>query len=111
VAEREKECSFALVGKLKESNLEKLSKQKLYFPSTVMDMVFMIQNFHAIISLYFGKSSHSASFLIGWCNHMFENRLMYSSLQAMDPQFFAHVLFAINSALQIHIAQLLIGLL
>jgi hypothetical protein len=33
---------------------------------------------------------------------MFDNCLMYSSLKATDPQFFAKVLFAINSALQIH---------
>ncbi len=77
-------------------------KQKLHLPSTVMDMVFMVQNFHAIISLCFGKSAHSATFLMGWCNHMFESRLMYSSIQAADQQFFAKVLFAIDSALQIH---------
>jgi hypothetical protein len=102
VAELEKERSFALVDKLKAGDLEKLSKQKLHLPSTVMDMVFMVQNFHAILSLCFGKSSHSASFLLGWCNHMFNNHFMYSSLQAADPQFFAKVLFAIDSALQIH---------
>ncbi len=79
-----------------------MSKQKLHLPLTVMDMVFMVQNFHAILSLCFWKSSHSASFLLGWCNHMFDNRLMYSSLQAADTKFFAKVLFAINSALQIH---------
>jgi len=33
---------------------------------------------------------------------MFENRHMYSSIQAADQQFFAKVLFAIDSALQIH---------
>ncbi len=102
MAELEKERSFALVDKLKASDLEKLSKQKLHLPSYVLDMVFMIQNFHAILSLCFGKTSHSASFLLEWCNHMFENHLIYSSLQVGDPQFFAKVLFAIDSALQIH---------
>jgi hypothetical protein len=33
---------------------------------------------------------------------MFDNRLMYSSLRAADTQFFAKVLFAINSTLQIN---------
>jgi len=33
---------------------------------------------------------------------MYKNRLMYSSLHAADPYFFAKVLFAIDSALQIH---------
>jgi hypothetical protein len=102
VSELEKERSFALVDKLKAGDLKKLSKQKLYLPSTVMDMVFMVQNLYSILFLCFGKSSHSASFLLGWGNHMFENRLMYSSLHAADPQFFAKVLFAIDSALQIH---------
>jgi hypothetical protein len=102
IAELEKEWSFALVDKLKAGDNEKLSKQKLHLPSTVMDMVFMVQNFHAIISLCFGKSAHSVTFLRGWCDHMIENRLIYSSIQAADQQFFAKVLFAIDSALQIH---------
>jgi len=102
MSDLEKERSFALVDKLKATDLENPSKQKLYLPTSVMDMVFMVQNFPTIISLCFGKNSHSASFQLGWCNHMFENRLMYSSLHATDNQFFAKVLFAIDSTLQIH---------
>ncbi len=102
IAELERERNFAPVDKLKTGDIVKLSKQKLHLPSTVMDMVFMVQNFHAIISLCFGKSAHSETFLMGWCNHMFESRLMYSSIQAADQQFFAKVLFAIHSTLQIH---------
>jgi hypothetical protein len=83
------------------TDLEKLFKQNLYLPTSVMDMVFMVQNFHTILSLCFGKNSHSASFLLGWCNHMFENRQMYSSLHAANNQFFTKVLFAIDSALKI----------
>ncbi len=67
-----------------------------------MDTIFMTQNFQTVISLCFGESSLSASFLLGWMNHMYENRLMYSSLQVSDPSFFAKVLFSIDNALQIH---------
>jgi hypothetical protein len=67
-----------------------------------MDMVWMTQNFMSIISLCFGKKTLSASFLQDWANHMYENRLIYTSLQASDPSFFAKVLFAIDNALQIH---------
>ncbi len=35
-------------------------------------------------------------FLKDWADHMYENRLMYSSLQASDPLFFAKVLIAID---------------
>jgi hypothetical protein len=101
-AELEKERSFALIDKVNSNNLDKLSKQKLYIQTLIMDMIFMTQNFQTVISLCFGESSLSASFLLGWMNHMYENRLMYSSLQVSDPSFFAKVLFSIDNALQIH---------
>jgi hypothetical protein len=62
----------------------------------------MTQNYHAVISLCFGPSSHSAKFLKDWGNHMYSNRLMYKSLQASDNTFFTQVLFCIDRALQIH---------
>jgi hypothetical protein len=65
-------------------------------------MVWMTQNFLAVISLCFGPQSLSATFLKDWADHMYENRLMYSSLHASDPSFFTKVLFAIDNALQIH---------
>jgi hypothetical protein len=77
-------------------------KKKLHIPSTVMDMVFMTQNFYAAVPLCFGRSSHSASFLHGWATHMFKNCIMYFSLQDSDPAFFANILFLIDSAFQIH---------
>jgi hypothetical protein len=67
-----------------------------------MDLVWMTQNFCSVIALCFGASSLSATFLNNWANHMYENRLMYTSLQASDPYFFARVLFTIDNALQIH---------
>jgi hypothetical protein len=67
-----------------------------------MDMVWMTQNLLAVISLCFGSKSLSATFLKDWEDHMYENRLMYSSLHASDPAFFTKVLFAIDNALQIH---------
>ncbi len=67
-----------------------------------MDLVWMTQNLHAVIRLCFSQTLHSAKFLKGWDDHMYKNRLMYSSLHAAEPYFFAKVLFAIDSALQIH---------
>jgi hypothetical protein len=100
--ELKKETNFALTDKVKAGDIEKLSKQRIYLPSMVMDMVWMAQNFLCIISLCFGKYSLSASFLKDWADHMYENRLIYTSLQASYLSFFARVLFAIDNALQIH---------
>jgi hypothetical protein len=100
--ELEKERNFALTDKVKAGDIEKLTKQRLYLPTTVMDMVWMMQNFLCIISLCFGKHSLSATFLKDWADHMYENQLIYASLQASDPSFFAKVIFAIDNALQIH---------
>ncbi len=100
--ELEKEQNLALADKIKHSDLEKLAKQKLTIPSTIMDMVWMTQNMFAIIKLCFGPSSHSAKFLKSWATHMYDNRIMYKSLQATDYTFYAKVLFSIDSALQTH---------
>jgi hypothetical protein len=101
-AELEKEKNFALADKVKSDDIEKLSKQRLSLPTSVMDMVWMTQNFLAVISLCLGPKSLSATFLKDWADHMYENRLMYSSLQASDPTFFTKVLFVIDNALQTH---------
>ncbi len=77
-----------------------MSKQKLYLPTSVMDMVWITQNLQATLALCFGK--HSATFLDEWAQHMYQNLIMYTSLQTTDPFFFTKVLFAIDSALQIH---------
>ncbi len=100
--ELEKERSFALADKIKQGDIDKVTKQKLYIPTSVMDMVWMTQNLQATIALCFGPQSHSTIFLDDWAQHMYQNRLMYSSLQATDPAFLTKVLFAIDSALQIH---------
>jgi hypothetical protein len=67
-----------------------------------MDLVWMTQNFCSVIALCFGSASLSATYLKNWADHMYENRLMYTSLQASNPFFFARVLFAIDNTLQIH---------
>jgi hypothetical protein len=97
--EMEKEQNLALADKLNTGDLEKLSKQKISIPSTLMDLVWTTQNFHAIIALCFGTDSHSASFLQDWINHMYDNRLKYTSYQTSDPYFFAKVMFTIDNAL------------
>jgi hypothetical protein len=101
-AELERERILALADKVNPSDIEKLAKQKLSLPTTLMDLVWQTQNFLAVITLRFGSDSHSASFLQGWVDHMYDNRLLYSSSHASDPHFFAKVMFTIDSALQKH---------
>jgi len=59
----EKERLLALADKVNVSDVEKLAKQKLYLPNTLMDLVWMTQNLLAVIKLCFGSSFHSAVFL------------------------------------------------
>jgi hypothetical protein len=99
--ELERDRNLALVDKIKHSDIEKLSKEKFAFPETIMDMVWLTQNYHAIVSLCFGEKSHSAKFLKDWGNHMYSNRLLYKSQQTSDNSFFTQVLFCIDRALQI----------
>jgi hypothetical protein len=98
----EKERMLALADKVNISDIEKMTKQKLHLPNTIMDLVWMTQNLHAVIKLCFGPFSHSATFLKSWADHMYENRLMYSTSHSADPYFFAKVLYAIDHALQVH---------
>jgi hypothetical protein len=100
--ELEKERNVALIDKVSASDIEKLAKQKITLPMSLMDLVWTTQNMHAVVSLCFGKNSHSASFLQGWVDHMYDNRILYSYMQSSDPQFFAKVMYKINSALQSH---------
>jgi hypothetical protein len=98
----EKDRLLALADKVNLSDIEKLAKQKLFIPNTLMDMVWMTQNLYTIIKLCFGQKSHSATFLKDWADHMYENRNMYMTQHTADPFFFAKVLFAIDKALQSH---------
>jgi len=91
-----------LIDKVNQSDIEKLAKQKMSLPSSLMDLVWTTQNFQAVLSLCFGPDSHSASFLQGWIDHMYENWLLYSNMAANDPFFFAKVMFKIDNALQKH---------
>jgi hypothetical protein len=100
--EIEKDRNLALVDKIKQTDIDKISKEKFSLPETVMDMVWLTQNLHAVVTLCLGQSSHSAKFLKEWGNHMYSNRLMYKSLQASVNSFFSQVLFCIDRALQIH---------
>ena len=100
--ELERGRNLALADKVNALDIEKLAKQKISLPATLMDLVWTIQNFHAVISLCFGVQSHSAWFLQGRVNHVYDNRILYSSSQSSDPYFFEKVLFTIDSALQWH---------
>jgi len=71
-------------------------------PTQLMDLVWTTQNFQKVILLCFGPNSHSASFLPEWADHIYENRIIYSSAQATDPYFFAKIMFTIDNALQKH---------
>jgi hypothetical protein len=68
--ELEKERNLALANKKKSTDIEKLSKQKIFLPTTVMDLIRMTQKFHAVISLCFGPESHSSIYLKEWANHI-----------------------------------------
>ena len=98
----EKERSLALVDKINAADIEKLAKQKISLPLSLMGLVWTTQNFHAVIALCFGSESHSASFIQDWINHIYDNRLIYSSLQSSDPYFYSKVMFTIDNALQKH---------
>jgi hypothetical protein len=93
---------LALADKVNLSDIEKLAKQKLYIPNTIMDMVWMTQNFHAVIKFCFSPKAHSTVFLCKWADHMYENRNMYMTQHSSDPYFFAKVLYAIDHSLQKH---------
>ncbi len=101
-SELEKERSLAMADKVKQNELKKLSKQKIQLPTTLMDLVWMTQNLHAVIRLCFGPKSLSAKFINEWAMHMYKNRLAYTSLQGSDTSFYAKVLFTIDNALQMH---------
>jgi hypothetical protein len=98
----EKERNLALADKVKQTELEKLAKQKITIPTSLMDLVWMTQNLHAVVSLCFGPRSLSAKFLNNWATHMYKNRIIYTSLQGSDSSFYAKVLFTIDNALQMH---------
>jgi hypothetical protein len=101
-ADIEKDRLLALADKVHLSDIEKLSKQKLYIPNTLMDMVWMAQNFYTVSKLCFGPKAQCSSFLKDWADHMYENRTMYTTQHSADPFFYAKVLYAIDSALQTH---------
>jgi hypothetical protein len=90
----DKDRLLALADKVNLSDIEKLAKQKLYIPNTIMDMVWMTQNFHAVVKFCFGPKAHSAVFLREWADHITQHD--------SDPYFFAKVLYAIDHALQKH---------
>jgi len=101
-SELEKERLLSLADKVKQADIDKLSKQKITIPSNLMDLFWMTQNLHAVVSLCFGKKSVSATYLNGWAKHMYKHRIQYSSMQGSDTAFYTKVLFAIDNALQIH---------
>jgi len=75
-SELEKKRNFAMADKVKAVEIEKLTKQKLFLPNNIMDMVCMTWNLYSILSLCFGKTPHSAIFLKDWADHMYENHLI-----------------------------------
>jgi hypothetical protein len=101
-AELECERNLALADKVNVSDIDKLAKQKISLLTSLMDLVWTVQNFHAVISLCFGKSSHSASFLQDWINYIYDNRFLYTSSQTSDPYFFARIMYTMDNALQHH---------
>jgi hypothetical protein len=62
---------ISMADKVKQSDTDKLAKQKMVFPTCLMDLVWMTQNLLAIIKLCFGPKSSSAIFLSDWAAHMY----------------------------------------
>ena len=56
-SELEKKRNFAMTDKVKAVEIEKLTKQKLFLPNNIMDMVCMTWNLYSVLSLCFGKTS------------------------------------------------------
>jgi hypothetical protein len=71
--ELDKERYLTLTDKVKATDIEKLSKQKMFLLTTLMDLVWMVQNFNAVISSCFGQDTHSSSFFKDWTNHIYDN--------------------------------------
>ncbi len=94
--------SLALLEKVERSDLHKLTKEKYEFPTSVINAIFMLQNFGAILSLCFGTASQSAICIQGWIRHMMKHRPMYHSCHESDHTFLSQVFFSIDRALQIH---------
>jgi hypothetical protein len=65
-----KDGMLSMADKVKQSDIEKLSKQKTTFPTCLMDLVWMTQNLHAVVKLCFGPKSLSATFMSEWASHM-----------------------------------------
>ncbi len=93
---------LALLDKVERADISKLTKEKFEFPSSVINAIFMLQNFRAIIALCFGENSNSALCVKNWVSHMMKHRQMYHSCQESDHTFLSQVFFAIDRALQIH---------
>jgi len=96
------ERNLALADKVNASDIDKLAKQKISLPTSLMDLVWTVQNFHTVILLCFRKSSHSASFLQDLINCIYDNRILYTSSQTSDPYFFARIMYTMDNALERH---------
>jgi hypothetical protein len=54
---------LAAVDKIKQYDIDKIAKEKFSFPDSIMNLIWMTQNYHSVASLCFGPKSHSAKFL------------------------------------------------
>jgi hypothetical protein len=100
--ELEKERNLALADTIKQGHIKKSAKQKTKHTINCGEYGLDDPNLQATIALCLGPTSHSAMFLEDWAQDMYQNCIAYISLQKSDPVFFTKVLFAIDSALQIH---------
>ncbi len=81
---------LALLDKVERVNISKLTKEKFEFPYSIINAIFILQNFWAIIALCFGEHSNSAICIKNWISHMMKRCQMYHSCQESDHTFSSH---------------------
>jgi hypothetical protein len=52
-SEVERDRNLAAVDKIKQCDIDKIAKEKFSFPDSIMDLVWMTQNYHSVASLCF----------------------------------------------------------
>jgi hypothetical protein len=96
------EKALVMLNKIERQDIKRLMSQSLVIPDSIMSAIFMLENLKAITTLCFGEESHSTICIQSWVDHMMRHRQMYKSCHESDNSFLTQVLFAIDTALQIH---------
>ncbi|MGH7974065.1 MAG: hypothetical protein ACREBR_00965, partial [bacterium] len=68
-----------------------------------------VQNFHFSLQFLFGATALVTSQVGTWVNHIFNNKVLYTSIQAHTPNFYASVCFAIDRGVQSYLISCMIS--